>query len=366
MHPEALGILTEMTQRLLDEEASGASPLQAVTDAALKLIAADHASLRLCGPDGRMEIGARSGVGAQGPALPFVKGQGVLGWVAEHGRSARVGDSLREPRFVDRRERGFAVGSVLSVPVCRGGGTLGVLSLSSPVREAFDDTDEAMALLLAGAAAQALRTAELRRLSLTDSQTLAYNRRYLLPRLCEEMERATRHAEPLSVLLMDLDHFKHVNDRHGHAVGDRVLRAFADTVRACVRAVDVMVRRGGEEFVLIMPATADRQALWVAQRLRQQLEREPLAAGDGLCLRQTVSIGVATWDRRESAEALEERADRAMYEAKRCGRNRVMVATTHGQPRQAHARAGDLAPKPIGTGRARSPRFAAGTQPKRP
>jgi two-component system cell cycle response regulator len=326
MHPRALGILTEMTQQLLDDEASRSAALQHVTDTALRLIDADHASLRLCGAGGRLEIGARSGVGAELPALPFDKGQGVLGWVAQTGQPARVGDSLREPRFVDRRERGFAVGSVISVPVCSGGNTLGVLSVSSPVRDAFTDADEAMALLLAGAAAQALRTAELRQLSLTDSQTLAYNRRYLLPRLCQEMERALRRAEPLSLLLIDLDHFKRVNDCHGHAAGDRVLRSFADAVRACVRAVDVMVRRGGEEFVLIMPSTAEHQAVAVAERLRGQLESQPLHAGEGLALRQTVSIGVAEWDCVQSAEVLEERADRAMYEAKQRGRNRVMVA----------------------------------------
>jgi two-component system, cell cycle response regulator len=331
MQDHALGILAEMSQRLLDD-ACVQSSLQRVADTALQVISADHASVRLCSPDGRLEVAARSGVGSDRPPPPFRTGQGILGWVAETGRVARIGDSLSEPRFVERRERGYAVGSVLSLPLRGGSSTLGVLSVSSPARDAFGEADEAVGQILASAATQALRTAELRQLALTDSQTLAYNRRYLLPRLRQEMERALRHGEPLSLMLLDLDHFKHVNDRHGHAAGDAVLAAFADRVRGSVRAVDVMFRRGGEEFVLIMPTTDEHQALVVAERVRSRLAEEPLQARRGLLLTQTVSIGVATWDGRETAESLEERADLAMYEAKHLGRNRVLVARNGAPP----------------------------------
>ena len=88
-----------------------------------------------------------------------------------------------------------------------------------------------------------------------DDTTMAFNHRYLLPRIVEEMERASRSSGDLSILYMDLDHFKSVNDRFGHAVGDVVLRMFADRVRRAVRRIDVLIRRGGEEFVLVMPAT---------------------------------------------------------------------------------------------------------------
>jgi diguanylate cyclase (GGDEF)-like protein len=129
----------------------------------------------------------------------------------------------------------------------------------------------------------------------------------------------------LSFLLMDLDHFKSVNDAHGHAVGDRVLRLFADRVRALVRRTDVLVRRGGEEFALLMPATSEREARVIAERIRESLGTDPFQA-QGAVLRQTVSIGVATWDGCESGESLEKRADLAMYDAKARGRNRVTVA----------------------------------------
>ena len=131
----------------------------------------------------------------------------------------------------------------------------------------------------------------------------------------------------MSILYMDLDHFKSVNDRYGHAVGDAVLRMFADRVRKAVRRVDVLVRRGGEEFVLIMPQTGVTQAHATAIRIQQTLQGEELEVDNTHRIRQTVSIGVATWDMRETPEQLERRADAAMYEAKRLGRNRVVVAT---------------------------------------
>jgi len=272
-----------------------------------------------------MATGARAGLGTDRPPPPFRRGEGVLGWVAETGQVARIDDSRAEPRFV-HRERGFEVGSLLSVPIVGPDGTRGVLSVSSERPRAFGEADEAVAELLASAAAQSLRTAELQQLAMIDSQTLAYNRRGLLPRLREEMDHARRHALPLALLLIDLDHFKRVNDEHGHPTGDAVLRAFSDTVRECVRGGDVLFRRGGEEFVLIMPATDEHHAVTVAERLRARLDRAPLQIRRDLLLRQTASIGVASWDALESAEALEERADLAMYEAKRKGRNRVSLS----------------------------------------
>jgi diguanylate cyclase (GGDEF)-like protein len=322
---EPLDVLAAMTQDMLDAQ-DRQSRLQLVTDFALRLTpAANHASVRISDGDG-LEVGARSGVGSDRPAPGFRKGQGVLGWVAETGRSARINDSQLDPRFAPIANRGFEVNSLVSVPIRARGVTLGVLSLSAPLPNAFTDDDEAWAKLLAQAAAQALITSELERLAITDAPTLAYNRGYLFPRLKQELERAATRAEAVSILLIDLDHFKHVNDVHGHAVGDELLRAFADTTRAIVRSSDVLVRRGGEEFVLILPATREQNAATVAERLRARLASAPLLERDGLRVQPTISIGVASWDNHESCEALDERADAAMYEAKQRGRNRVVRA----------------------------------------
>jgi two-component system cell cycle response regulator len=108
-------------------------------------------------------------------------------------------------------------------------------------------------------------------------------------------------------------------------VGDLVLREFVERVRASVRSIDILVRRGGEEFVLIMPSTAGQEAHRVAERIRRCLAGRPLSVGGG-AVAQTVSIGVATWNGTDAPELLEDRADRAMYAAKRAGRNRVAVA----------------------------------------
>jgi diguanylate cyclase (GGDEF)-like protein len=322
---EPLDVLAAMTQNMLDAK-DRQSRLQFVTDFALRLSpAANHASVRVSDGDG-LQVGARSGVGTDHPAPGFRKGQGILGWVAETGCSARVNDSQHDPRFAPVANRGFEVSSLVSVPIRARGVTLGVLSLSAPLPNAFTDDDEALATLLAQAAAQALITSELERLAITDTPTLAFNRGYLFPRLKQELERAAARGEALSILLIDLDHFKRVNDAHGHAVGDELLRAFADTTRALVRSTDILVRRGGEEFVLILPATREHNAAAVAERLRARLADTPLLAREGLCVQPTISIGVASWDNHESSEALDERADAAMYEAKQRGRNRVIRA----------------------------------------
>jgi two-component system, cell cycle response regulator len=323
---EPLAVLTALTQNMLDAQ-DRQSRLQLVTDFALRLApAANHASVRLSRGDG-FEVGARSGIGVDRPAAGFRKGQGVLGWVAETGRVARVNDSARDPRFSPIEGRGFAVSSLVSAPIRARGVTLGVLSLSAPERNAFDDDDEVLAKLLAQAAAQALVTSELERRAITDEQTLAFNHGHLFPRLKQEIERAA-YTGPLSVLLVDLDHFKRVNDEFGHPVGDELLRAFADTARALVRGTDVLIRRGGEEFVLILPGTRECFAAVVAERLRERLATRPLLSRPGFCVQVTVSVGVATWDGHESAESLDERADLAMYEAKQRGRNRCVRART--------------------------------------
>src|SRR5262245_35298088 len=170
---DALEVLAAMTQELLDAQ-DRAARLQVVTDAALKLTPANHASVRLSQGD-RLHVGARSGVGSDRPAPGFRKGQGVLGWVAQTGLSARVDDSRSDPRFAPNDARGFDVNSLVSVPIRRRGETLGVLSVSAAERGAFSPQDEAIATLLAQAAAQALVTSQLEEAAITDAQTLALN-----------------------------------------------------------------------------------------------------------------------------------------------------------------------------------------------
>jgi diguanylate cyclase (GGDEF)-like protein len=324
---QALFVLLQLTQQLTEDRPLEEF-LRAVTDAAVSLIGAEHASIRLLDtPRNALLSSARSGAGLDGPPLDFKRGEGVIGWVAEHGTSARIDDVTLDPRFKQIDEQKLTIRSLLAEPLWSMGEVIGVLSISSPETAAFTDDDQLLCKLLANCCVPPIERARLRRLAMFDDLTMAFNQRYLQPRLVEEIERASRTHGEVSILLMDLDHFKAVNDTHGHAIGDIVLRLFADRVRANVRRVDILIRRGGEEFVLIMPSTGATQALATGVRIQQTLDGERLKIESSLDVHQTVSVGVATWDGRETPEQLERRADAAMYEAKRQGRNRVVVAT---------------------------------------
>lgn len=324
----ALDVLLELTAQLTCDRPLEEF-LKAVTGASIELLHADHASIRLLDTTrSALLCGARSGTGEDDRPMEFRRGEGILGWVVEHGEPARIGDVEHDTRWLRSQGQSFHVRSIIAEPLWSSGEVIGVLSVTSPTRDAFVEEDQLLLRLLANCSAPPIERARLRRLAMFDDTTMAFNHRYLQPRLVEEMERAGRTAGDVSVLYMDLDHFKSVNDNYGHAVGDVILRMFADRVRRTVRKVDVLVRRGGEEFVLIMPSTGATQAHGTAQRIQQSLHDELFdAAGSAVRIRQTASIGVATWDKRETPEELERRADQAMYQAKRLGRDRVVVAT---------------------------------------
>ena len=165
-------------------------------------------------------------------------------------------------------------------------------------------------------------------LSVTDVLTGLANRRRLMTRLEEEVARARRYKTPLSVVMMDIDHFKQVNDVHGHAMGDEVLRNIGTMLKAGVRTTDLAARYGGEELTLVLPHTDIPAALQVAENMRERfadLEHRL----DGVTVKKTVSMGVASRDGQgdmPSAEDLLKHADEALYRAKQGGRNRVEVA----------------------------------------
>ncbi len=161
-----------------------------------------------------------------------------------------------------------------------------------------------------------------------DALTGLYNRWHLATRLREETAFATRHEKPYTVMMLDLDHFKAVNDTHGHAEGDRVLMHVAEAVRSALRGDDVAFRYGGEEFLLLLRACDAEQAARVGARLRDWLVARPLTMGNGATLTITFSGGIAVADagRGFVSDELIERADGALYAAKRAGRNRMQRA----------------------------------------
>ncbi len=165
-------------------------------------------------------------------------------------------------------------------------------------------------------------------LSMRDHLTQLYNTRMFHDRLAAQFANATRHHEPLSLILMDLDHFKRVNDTYGHHVGDKVLQAAAAAVRRTARTGDVVARVGGEEFAVILPETQAEGALELAERIRQAVQYAVVRMENGDPLRVTASLGVAGLDTLEvdSPTALFAAVDAALYEAKGSGRNCVRMA----------------------------------------
>jgi len=163
----------------------------------------------------------------------------------------------------------------------------------------------------------------LQKVAITDSLTGLLNRRQMQYLLDQEIERFKRSGEPVSLMLMDLDHFKQLNDSRGHNAGDKVLQAFADILRQELRAQDLVARWGGEEFLVIMPQCTVSDALKTAERLRVALETYRGKSTGGADFEATVSIGVTDLRQGDDAVTAVSRADRVMYQSKALGRNRV-------------------------------------------
>jgi two-component system cell cycle response regulator len=199
------------------------------------------------------------------------------------------------------------------------------------IRKPADET-ELIARLDAGCRVvlleQSLREAnsKIERLSVTDPMLGIFNRRYLHERLPQEAARSRRYAQPLSVVMADLDHFKTINDTYGHQTGDVVLQHAVALARSALRKADWMARYGGEEFVIVLPETPLQGAYVVAERMRRLCAETPVETPEAKIV-VTASFGVATIDgvpaSNEDAEAMLREADKALYESKHAGRNRV-------------------------------------------
>jgi diguanylate cyclase (GGDEF)-like protein len=164
----------------------------------------------------------------------------------------------------------------------------------------------------------------LRRLATTDPLTGAYNRRHFMELMAREQRRADRYATVYSILMIDIDHFKRVNDTYGHQVGDQAIQAMAEACRKTTRPTDVVARYGGEEFVIALTHTELDRAVKVAERLRQAVAQISLGTDHGV-LSFSASIGVSTYVDTSNIEQLIARADQALYKAKHAGRNRVCI-----------------------------------------
>jgi len=277
-----------------------------------------------------------------GMRIPF--GQGITGRCAVERKIINVGDVRSDTGYITSGVE--SVRSEIASPIVFDEKLEGVLTVESSTDDAFDDDDIRLFSTLSAQIAVGLHQAKMfasaERMAVTDALTGLYNYRYFYERLHSEMARSIRYGHPLSIVMIDLDHFKDVNDRFGHLKGDEVLREVARTVRKNTRRfdesiavkptdIDIASRYGGEEFIVIMPETGAAGAAVAAERLRASIETEvgkasSLVDEKGQPYHITGSFGIAVFEKGLGPEGLIKRADDAVYQAKRDGRNRVQLA----------------------------------------
>jgi len=257
-------------------------------------------------------------------------GEGVTGGATERNESILIHDVKEVPEYLAFWGEVAREGSFLSVPIQAQGETIGALALTRPPVDPLTSSESRYVAAIADQVALAIHNtqlfARLEELSTTDELTKLPNRRYFNDRLARELSQSRRWGHALSVLVIDVDHFKKLNDREGHAAGDEALVAVAEVLRAALREVDVVARWGGEEFVVVLERTTEADALVVGEKLRQAVEGIALPSTVGQPEGHlTVSIGAAQLLDGEDASALVQRADRGVYQAKKAGRNRVSI-----------------------------------------
>lgn len=265
-------------------------------------------------------------------------GEGLAGWVARVGQPVLLDDVRGDPRFsaqidgaADRPAR-----SILAVPLRSKGRVLGAIELANPEgARAFDPDDLRTLSAIADSAAVAIENAKaferIRELTLIDDHTGLFNARHLYRSLDAEVSRARRFGRVFSLIFLDLDRFKLVNDSHGHQAGSAVLKEVGEVIRGAIRAMDVPIRYGGDEFVVLLPEADPEQALHVARRLREAINATRFLAGRGLDVRVTASFGIATFPAdAATAEDLLRLADTQMYRVKETTRDGIANAAAVG------------------------------------
>lgn len=263
-------------------------------------------------------------------------GRGIAGKVAKTGMPLLVDDIEKDSRIGIRNRPRFKSKSLICIPLKLKDKTIGVLNLSDKDdRSPFTESDKDLLTSFANLASLMIeRTLVIEesvifeKMAITDALTGLYNRRFLKNRLEEELNRSIRQQLNLTILFIDLDHFKIYNDQCGHIAGDEVLRKTAGIIKSSVRDMDIVARYGGEEFCAILPGTSKTESLAVAERIRAGIEKEAFPEEENLPLgRLTTSIGVASFpEDGHTFTSLVHAADVALYQAKTTGRNTIILA----------------------------------------
>jgi diguanylate cyclase (GGDEF)-like protein len=313
--------------------------LQTILDKSADLLKAEQGSLMLVDHETEnLLVEAKKGNYEEVPEKHRInRGEGIAGKVAELGEGILVENLEDDPRVKQKNRQHYKTRSFISVPLKIDDRIIGVLNLSDKMSGGvFDEEDLNLIQSFATHAAIVMernvfynRSEELKKLTITDSLTGLLNRRYLYERLKDEVARSERYSHRLSLLMLDLDGFKYCNDTLGHLFGDKTLKNVAEALQNTVRSMDIVARYGGDEFMVILPETAETLAIDIAERLRTNVAKQaliPQETSDTVPPLLTVSIGVVCYpDHGETIELLLENVDKALYRAKNSGKNRIEV-----------------------------------------
>ncbi len=307
--------------------------LQTLVEAARRMVDARYAALAVLDEAGTLAQFYTAGIGEaerrQIGEPP--QGRGLLSASLRGGAPIRLADLRHDPRSVGFPPHHPDMTTFLGVPIVARGVVMGSLYLTDKASgQSFTQEDEDLAMGLAADAAIAIENARLfdtvQQLAITDSLTGLFNRRHFFDQAEREFQRARRYRRPLCAIMLDIDHFKRVNDTYGHAAGDQVLQALAARCRENLRDMDLLGRYGGEEFVALLPENDLPGTRDAAERLRQHVAEMPIDTSRGP-VAVTVSLGVAVCTENcAELAALIAQADQALYVAKSAGRNQVSGA----------------------------------------
>ncbi|HEY4485199.1 MAG TPA: sensor domain-containing diguanylate cyclase [Nitrospiria bacterium] len=280
-------------------------------------------------------------------------GQGVAGWVVKTGRPLMIHDVRKDKRFDKTLDRllHFNTRSVLCVPIVNKKRTIGVLEMINKLNgRPFDEKDRDLLHILVDQASIAMERSHLyermSNLAVTDDLTKLYNFRYLDLTLDREIKRCQRYGTVLSLIFLDMDYFKFVNDTHGHLAGSKALVETAHILLEQLRTIDIIARYGGDEFVVVLPDTDVETARRIAHRIQKTLREHSFLKAEGLKVGMTASFGIAGYpEHAQTKRDLVRLADQAMYQAKNSGRDRICITVNPVK------RAAALSSKKVPTGR---------------
>lgn len=307
--------------------------LRAIVDRVVALLGADFGELALYDEernDLETLVGHYEGVDYCGERTPL--GIGALGTVALYRQPIIIENYATWPQRIPRKKE-LSPFTALYAPLVSGHKLMGAIGVGAALgTRTFTQKDLRLIEMFAQQAAIAIQNAhlfsEVQRLAITDTLTGLFNRRYFMERARIEFERTRRYHTPLSVVMLDLDHFKDVNDTYGHLLGDIVLQNIGKICRETLRCVDIVGRYGGEEFIILLPETPITKAYITAERLRKSIA-EAVTPSDQGDIRVTASLGISTkTEAVENLDTLLVQADRALYHAKGRGRNKVVICET--------------------------------------